>query len=80
MKNLCVSTNVIAKICNVSQGTVDRALNNRPGIRASTKQRILNVAKQYGYREHIKADAGKAGKVQRNYFCRKYCENHVCVR
>ena len=60
MKNLCVSTNVIAKICNVSQGTVDRALKNRPGIRASTKQRILNVAKQYGYREHIIADAGKA--------------------
>ncbi len=56
MKNLCISTNVIAKICNVSQGTVDRALNNRPSIRASTKQRILNVAKQYGYREDIKTD------------------------
>lgn len=53
MKNLKISTAVIAKICNVSQGTVDRALNNRPDIKAETKQKILEVARQYGYRDYI---------------------------
>ncbi len=53
MKDLKITTSQIAKICNVSQGTVDRALNNRPDIKAETKQKILGVARQYGYREYI---------------------------
>lgn len=53
MKELTITTSQIAKICNVSQGTVDRALNNRSDIKAETKQKILEVARQYGYREHI---------------------------
>ena len=53
MKNLEITTSKIAKICNVSQGTVDRALNNRDDIKAETKHKILEVARQYGYREYI---------------------------
>ena len=53
MKNLKITTAQIAKICNVSQGTVDRALNNRADIKAETKQKILEVAKKYGYREYV---------------------------
>lgn len=53
MKDLKITTSQIAKICNVSQGTVDRALNKRPDIKAETKQKILDVARQYGYRENI---------------------------
>lgn len=53
MKELKITTSHIAKICDVSQGTVDRALNGRTGIKAETKQKILDVAKQYGYREKI---------------------------
>ena len=53
MKDLKITTSQIAKICNVSQGTVDRALNGRPDIKAETKQKILEVARQYGYREYI---------------------------
>ena len=53
MKGLKITTSQIAKICNVSQGTVDRALNGRPDIKAETKQKILEVARQYGYREYI---------------------------
>ncbi|MBQ7794206.1 MAG: LacI family DNA-binding transcriptional regulator [Clostridia bacterium] len=53
MKHLKISTSEIAKICNVSQGTVDRALNNRADIKAETKQKILEVARQYGYREYV---------------------------
>jgi len=53
MKPLKITSSQIARICNVSQGTVDRALNNRPDIKAETKHKILEVAKQYGYREYI---------------------------
>jgi len=59
MKDLKITTSQIAKICNVSQGTVDRALNNRPDIKAETKQKILDVARQYGYREHISTHPDK---------------------
>lgn len=59
MKNLKITTSQIAKICNVSQGTVDRALNNRPDIKAETKQNILEVARQYGYRQYISNYADK---------------------
>lgn len=50
MRNRSISTTKLAKICGVSQGTVDRALNNRSGINKTTKEKILRVAKQYGYR------------------------------
>lgn len=50
MRNLEISTERLAKICGVSQGTVDRALNDRAGISRSTKDRIIEAAKKYGYR------------------------------
>lgn len=56
MKNLKITTAEIAKICGVSQGTVDRALNNRPDIKAETKHKILEVAKKYGYRDAVGGD------------------------
>lgn len=64
MRELKITTSQIAKICNVSQGTVDRALNNRPDIKAETKQKILDVARQYGYREYISTHPDKiVGKI-----------------
>lgn len=59
MKSLKITTSQIAKICNVSQGTVDRALNGRPDIKAETKQKIIEVARKYGYREHINTQSDK---------------------
>ncbi len=50
MKNNKISLGRIAKICNVSPGTVDRAIHNRKGISAKTKEKILSVAREYGYR------------------------------
>lgn len=51
MKNLNFKLTVdkLAKICNVSAGTVDRALNNRGGISEKTKEKILATAREYGY-------------------------------
>lgn len=40
----------IAILCGVSEGTVDRALNGREGIKKETKEKILQTAKELGYR------------------------------
>ena len=48
-----ITTTQLARICGVSQGTVDRALHNRGGINPKTRERILEVAKEYDYRPNI---------------------------
>lgn len=55
MRHLNITTAELAKICGVSQGTVDRALNNRADISAATKRKIIDTAKLYGYRSRIDA-------------------------
>ena len=44
-----ITTTQLARICGVSQGTVDRALHNRGDIRPETRERILEVAREYEY-------------------------------
>ena len=44
-----ITTTQLARICGVSQGTVDRALHNRGGINPSTRARILEIAREYDY-------------------------------
>ena len=39
----------IAKLANTSLGTVDRALNNKPGVSKNTKNNILEIAKSLNY-------------------------------
>jgi len=51
----------IAKLANVSLGTVDRAMHNRGRIDNETRQRILNVAKQVGYKPNLAARALSLG-------------------
>ena len=58
MNHLKITTAELSKICGVSQGTVDRALNNRADINSETKNRIISIAKQYGYRKYIDSDVG----------------------
>src|SRR3984893_2360050 len=48
---------LIAEMANVSIGTVDRALHGRGGIKDTTRQRILQVAKQIGYTPNLAARA-----------------------
>ncbi|MBE6565140.1 MAG: LacI family transcriptional regulator [Ruminococcaceae bacterium] len=48
-----ITTTQLARICGVSQGTVDRALHNRKGINPETQARILEVAKEYDYRPNV---------------------------
>jgi len=47
----------IADLCGVSRGTVYRALNDRPGIKPETKEKILKVAAEVGYRPNFIAQS-----------------------
>jgi LacI family transcriptional regulator len=47
-----ISTIDLARICGVSQGTVDRALHNRPGIGKETRERIVAASRKHGYLPH----------------------------
>ena len=47
-----ISSLELARLCGVSQGTVDRALHDRPGVNADTRQRILDAVAAHGYRPH----------------------------
>jgi LacI family transcriptional regulator len=58
-----VTTKEIAEICGVSIGTVDRALHHRSGIKTTTKEKILKVADDLGYRPHLLARSLKKGKT-----------------
>ena len=51
MKHMRISTKVLAQMCGVSQGTVDRALHGRYGVNQETKEKILALARNYGFRD-----------------------------
>jgi len=54
---------LIAELAHVSIGTVDRALHGRAGINDSTRQRILQIARQVGYAPNLAARALSAAKA-----------------
>ena len=54
-----ITTTQLARICGVSQGTVDRALHDRAGIDPKTKERILSIAREY---EYVPSIIGKESK------------------
>lgn len=51
----------IAKLANVSLGTVDRALHNRGRVGEETRERILGIAKTVGYKPNLAARALSMG-------------------
>ncbi len=57
-----ISSLELAKICGVSQGTVDRALHNRPGINPETRKRVLEAAEAQGYAPNPAARELMTGK------------------
>jgi LacI family transcriptional regulator len=54
----------IAAKCGISKGTVDRAINNRPGVNEETKAFILRTAAEMGYRPHYLASSLVTGKTK----------------
>ena len=53
---------LIAEIAQVSRGTVDRALHGRDGINEETRQRVLEIARQIGYKPNLAARALSASR------------------
>jgi len=60
MKRIGISE--IARLAKVSIGTVDRALHGRKEINEATRQRILAIAAQHGYRPNLAASVLSRGK------------------
>lgn len=54
---------LIAEMARVSIGTVDRALHGRNGINESTREKILQIARQIGYSPNLAARALSAAKT-----------------
>jgi LacI family transcriptional regulator len=57
MKKQRRGIHLIAELANVSIGTVDRALHGRNGINESTRERILQIARQISYTPNLAARA-----------------------
>ena len=45
----------IARLAGVSVTTVSRALNNAPEINSQTRERVLQVCREQGYRSNLLA-------------------------
>lgn len=45
----------LAKIANVSIGTIDRVLHNRPGVSEKTRNRVLAIIEQHDYKPNLLA-------------------------
>lgn len=59
----------IAEAIGVSIGTVDRALHDRPGVRAETRQRVLETARRLGYRPNLAARVLSSSRKLRIAVC-----------
>jgi LacI family transcriptional regulator len=46
---MAITLKQIAKLAGVSCSTVSRVMNNRPGVRRQTRERILLIVREYGY-------------------------------
>ena len=63
MKKQRHGIHLIAELASVSIGTVDRALHGRNGINESTRERILQIARQISYTPNLAARALSASKA-----------------
>jgi LacI family transcriptional regulator len=52
-----VGVHRLADLAKVSIGTVDRALHGRPGINEKTRERVLCIAREFGYEPNLAARA-----------------------
>ena len=50
-----VTIREVAEAANVSRGTVDRALNHRPGVNPQVAERIIKIADELGYKPDMAA-------------------------
>ncbi|WP_094552057.1 LacI family DNA-binding transcriptional regulator [Petroclostridium xylanilyticum] len=61
-EKVIVTIRSIAEAANVSRGTVDKVLNNRPGVSQEVRERVKRIAEEMGYKPNL---AGKALAFQK---------------
>jgi LacI family transcriptional regulator len=54
----------IAKVAGVSHTTVYRALNDKPRISRSTKERIISIAREFNYHPNVLAQSLVLGRTK----------------
>lgn len=59
----------IARLANVSTGTVDRVLHGREGVSEATRQRVEQIIEEYDYQPDILAGALASNKTYRLMVC-----------
>lgn len=57
-----ISLKGIGKICGVSESTVSKALKRNPGIKKETIDRVMEVARQYGYQPNAMVECIQTGR------------------
>lgn len=50
---MAITIKQIAELANVSRGTVDKVLNNRPGVKKETQDKVLRIAKELHYQPNF---------------------------
>lgn len=85
-----VTIDDIARICGVSRGTVNRAIHDKPEISQSTKEKVLRVVDELGYRPSYHATTLRTGRThtiavvlpgaEAGFFSRLYSEIENIVR
>lgn len=60
---MATSMKTIAKMCNVSEATVSKALSDRPGVSPQTRERIQKVAKKLNYASNALVRGMQRGKT-----------------
>lgn len=63
---MSITINQIAALAGVSRGTVDRALNNRSGVKPEVRERIQEIARNNDYRPNAVAKALKSQEKRVN--------------
>ena len=57
-----ISMKEIGRICGVAESTVSKALRGHAGIKLATRERIQEVARQYGYQPNAMVECMQTGK------------------
>ena len=54
----------LAKLAEVSIGTVDRVLHNRDGVSSATKEKVLKIVEETGYKKNVMASRLKLASIK----------------
>jgi hypothetical protein len=54
-KIMAITLRQVAQLAGVSLATASRVINNRPGVRAEVRERVLKVVRDSGYQPNLVA-------------------------